>query len=219
MKKLLLVVALLQMAFAAVAQPIMVGHRGSYYGVENTEEAFRNGAALGYTYLETDIKVTSDTRFILTHDDDVSRFCSSSLTIAGSTLAELQALELKQTRGGVSYTGRFMSLEEFLDLCAELGVKPLIELKWATGVSSNDQSNMPKLIEVIESKGFRNKCIILTSMTPCLEWIHNNHPDITLQYLVNSVSDATLDWCVERGIDVDIRSDGCNAEAVADFHA
>ena len=37
------------------AQPLLVGHRGSYWGVENTSEAFINGALKGYDFLECDI--------------------------------------------------------------------------------------------------------------------------------------------------------------------
>ncbi len=220
MKNFILAATLLLSAVGLSAQPLLVGHRGSNYGVENTEEAFRNGAKLGYPYLETDIKVTKDIQFILTHDDDVSRFNSSGLTIAGATLAELQALELTQTRLSTKYTGKYMSLPEFLDLCAELNVRPVIELKWATGVNSNDQSNMPKLIQVIEEKGFRNKCVILTSMKPCLEWIRTNHPDITLQFLCNSLdpTGSNFEWCVKWGIDADIRSDGCNKNTVQKLH-
>ena len=220
MKNLFISAVLLLSTLGAEAQPLLAGHRGSSYGVESTEEAFRNGVALGYAYLETDVKVTKDIQLILTHDDDVSRFSDSGLTIAGSTLAELQALELTQTRNGVKYTGKYMTLGEYLDLCAELNVKPLIELKWATGINSNDQSNMPKLIQVIEEKGFRNKCIILTSMKPCLEWIRKNHPDITLQFLCNSLdpTGTNFAWCVEWKIDADIRSDGCNKNVVQKLH-
>ncbi len=130
-----------------IPAPLLVGHRGSSYGVENTEEAFRNGAKLGYQYVETDIKVTKDTKFVLCHNDDLSAFGHSSLTIDGSTLAQLQAVTLTQTRNSVKYTGKLMELGEFLDLCTELKILPVIELKWGTGVNSNDQSNMPALVQ------------------------------------------------------------------------
>ncbi len=226
MKKLFLAAALLLSIFSIKALnsgnttsvPKLVGHRGSGYGVENTEEAFRRGAALGYQYVETDIKVTSDKRFVLCHDDDLERW-GHSLKIANSTLEQLQAVTLTQTRSGVTYTGRLMELGEFLDLCAELNVKPVIELKSATGVSSSDQSNMPSLIQTIENHGFRNRCIILTSMQPCLEWIFENHPDINRQLLVNaSATGKILTWCIRYQTDVDISNTYCTKEAVDKYH-
>ncbi len=202
------------------AQPLLVGHRGSSYGVENTEEAYRRGAALGYPYVETDIKVTKDTRFVLCHDDDLGRWGHENLTIAGSTLAELQAVTMTQTRNGVTYTGKLMELGEFLDLCTELKVLPVIELKWGTGVNSNDQSNMPQLVKVIQDKGYYDKAIILTSMKPCLEWLHKNHPTIQLQLLLGSsgVPANHLAWCIANNADVDFESSICTEAAVDMYH-
>ncbi len=203
-----------------IPPPILVGHRGSGYGVESTEEAFRNGAALGYKYLETDIKVTKDVQFVLCHDDALTNF-GSNLTIAGSTMEELRAVTLTQTRSGKKYTGHLMELGEFLDLCTELNVLPIIELKWGTGINSNDLTNMPKLIQNIEQHGFRNKCIILTSMKPCLEWIYKNHPDISRQLLVNNneVLSSHLTWCINNQTDIDISTTYCTDEAVVKYHA
>ena len=184
-------------------KPLLVGHRGSYWGVENTAEAFINGAKKGYQYLETDVKVTSDRKHVCCHNDDLTNW-GGTLTVASSTLAALQAETLTQTRGGVKYTGHLCSLEEYLDICKEYNVLPLIELKWATGINSNDCSGIPNLIKVIEDKGFRKSCIILTSMKPCLEYIRTNYPDIELQLLCYASSFASsYDWCVKWGIDID----------------
>ncbi len=201
-----------------IPAPLLVGHRGSSYGVENTEEAFRNGAKLGYQYVETDVKVTKDVKFALCHDDDLERWGHSSLTIAGSTMEQLQAVTLTQTRNGVKYTGKLMELGEFLDLCTEIGVLPVIELKWGTGVNSNDQSNMPALVKVIQDKGYYDKAIILTSMKPCLEWLKKNHPTMELQFLTGQYWASHFDWCVQHGIDVDIQASYFDAETVAKYH-
>ncbi|MDE6288843.1 MAG: hypothetical protein K2M00_08685 [Muribaculaceae bacterium] len=218
MKKFYLFLAMaLAFTVDAAAQPLLVGHRGSGYGVESTEEAFRKAAELGYQYVESDLKVTRDKRFVLSHDDDTKRL-GGSYTIATSSLEQLQSQTLKQTRNGVTYTGRLMSLEEWLDLCEELELKPLIELKWATGVNNNDCSNIPLLIETIEYYGFRDRCIIMTSMKPCLEYIRKNYPDIELQFLTGEYWANHFDWCVEHGIDADIQAGYFDANTVAKYH-
>lgn len=198
-------------------KPIMVGHRGSGYGVESTEEAFRRGAALGYAFVESDIKVTADTRFVLSHDDDTKRL-GGNLTIATSTLEQLQTETLTQTRNGVTYTGTLMCLEQWLQLCNQLDIRPLIELKWATGINNNDQSNIPKLIATLEEAGFRNRCIILTSMKPCLNYIRTNYPDIELQFLTGQYWENHFQWCADKGIDADIQSGYFEAGTVARYH-
>lgn len=202
---------------ASAYKPIMVGHRGSGYGVESTEEAFRRGAELGYSYVESDIKVTADTRFVLSHDDDTKRL-GGTLTIASSTLEQLQSETLTQTRNGVTYTGTLMCLEQWLQLCDELDLKPLIELKWATGINNNDQSNIPKLISTLETAGFRNRCIILTSMKPCLTYIRTHYPDIELQFLTGQYWANHFQWCADNGIDADIQSGCFEFSTVTRYH-
>ena len=95
MKHIYLTTLALLTALGALAQPQLVGHRGSDYGVESTEEAFRRGAELGYVWVESDLKVTGDKQFVLSHDDDTKRL-GGTLTIATSTLAQLQAETLTQ---------------------------------------------------------------------------------------------------------------------------
>ena len=217
MKKLLALLILLTAGLTLKAQ-LYVGHRGSLYGVENTKESFQNGCKLGYDFLETDIRVTKDGQFICSHDPGTARLAPDSLEVAETTLAELKALPLKQTRGGVEYTGQFCTLQEYLDICRENNVRPLIELKWATGVNNDDFSNIPALIELIEKNGFRNNCVILTSMKKCLENIRENYPDITLQFLTGQYWPNHFDWCVEKGMDVDIQQTYFTADDVKKFH-
>ncbi len=209
--------ALVAFATCISAQPLLVGHRGSIWGLENSSEAFINGAKKGYHYLETDVKVTADGKHVCCHNDDLTTW-GGTLTIASSTLEQLQAETLTQTRSGVTYTGHICSLEEYLDICSEYNVKPLIELKWATGINSNDCSGIPNLIQVIENKGFRTSCIILTSMKPCLEYIRTNYPDIELQFLTGEYWANHFDWCVEWDIDVDIQAGYFTKSTVTQYH-
>ena len=44
MKRIFTLLLTVAAILSATAQPYLVGHRGSYWGVENTEEAFINGA-------------------------------------------------------------------------------------------------------------------------------------------------------------------------------
>ncbi len=216
-KRIALTLAMALAVLSVSAKPKFVGHRGSLYGLENSVESFTNGAKMGYQYLETDFKVTKDLQFVCTHDDDLTRL-GGTLSIASSTLEQLQAEPLSQTRSGVTYTGRLCSAKEYLDVCRQYNVLPLIELKWATGINSNDCSNIPLLIKFIEEQGFRNKCIILTSMKPCLEYIRKNYPDITLQFLTGQYWANHFDWCVAQGIDVDIQAGYFDKATVEKFH-
>ena len=195
MKKIITLLLAVAAVLSASAQPYLVGHRGSYWGVENTEEAFINGAKKGYHCLETDVKVTKDGKFVCSHDDVLTR-ASNQLTINANTLATLQAQKMTQTRGGVTYTGYLTTFERYLDICKQYGCIPVIEFKWADGINSNDCSNIPALIKIVEEKGFRNNCYIFTSMQKCLQYVKTNYPDMEIMYLCYDTSfDSSLSWC------------------------
>ncbi len=213
MKKFTLLLLSLFAVIYASAQPKLIGHRGSWWGVENTAEAFINGAKKGYHCLETDVKVTKDGVHVCCHNDDLKSW-GGTLTIADNTLEALKAETLSQTHSNVTYTGNICTLAEYLDICKEYNVIPIIELKWATGINSSDTSGIPNLIKLIEEKGFRNSCYIFTSMKPCLQYIHDNYPDIQLMLLVYSESfESSLLWCSERGIHMGV---GVGAEITKD---
>ncbi len=197
-----LIIAILAATAAVNAyawKPIFVGHRGSYCGVANTVEAFRNGAEYyKYDGLECDVRVTSDGQYVICHDETTASLCDQSLTIANSTLEELQALTLTQTRGGVTYTGKICTVAEYLDICVEYDVFPMIELKWTTGINTNDMSNFAGLYQLVKDRGLEDKAIFLTSMLASLRHIRTNYPGATCQYLLSSDSETKFNACVEN---------------------
>lgn len=210
--------AVAAMAVLTSGRPVVVGHRGSDVGVESSVEALATGAKRGYAIIESDIKVTADGQYVLCHDDSTGRL-GGRHAVATSTLAELQSDTLSQTRWGHPYTGRLASLKEMLDICRSHGVRPLIELKWATGINSNDTSGIPAFVDFLDAEGVRSQCILLTSMKPCLEFIHANYPDIEFQLLTQTRTTENLQWCIDNGATaIDIRHDAINSEVVDTFH-
>lgn len=219
MKRILCLSSLVMTCMIVFAQkPMFVGHRGSLWGVENTVESFTNGAKKGYQYLECDVRVSADTVFVLSHDTTTERL-GGKLTVAEATFDQLRAENYTQVRKDVTYTGKICTLAEYLDICTRYDVRPVIELKWATGVNNDDCTNIPRLIELIREKGFISKCIILTSMKKCLEYIRANYPNVTLQFLTGKYWANHFDWCVENGLDVDIQMTHFDKTTVDKFHA
>jgi glycerophosphoryl diester phosphodiesterase len=104
---------------------IAMAHRGGaehpdLVGLENTLHAFQHAAALGYTYLETDVHLSAGGRLIAFHDDVLDRITDSTGPIATATEAVLAAARI----------GREHLIPSFADLFEELaGCRFNIDLK------------------------------------------------------------------------------------------
>ena len=219
MKKLVTLLLLVCSVVSAYAwKPIFVGHRGSYKGVSNTVEAFRNGVDVyGYTGLECDVRVTSDGYYVICHDETTNSL-GGNLTVASATLEQLKDETLTQTRGGTTYTGKICTVEEYLDICVEKNVFPIIELKWTTGINTNDMSNFKGLYTLVQSKNLQDKAIFLTSMYKSLEHIRTNYPTAKCQYLISSFSEDKYDWCKEWNVGPSFAIGAITADLVKRFH-
>ncbi len=217
MKRFPIIIISLLSAIATMAtQPVLVGHRGSVHGVENTLAAFINGAAR-YPYLECDVRMTADSSFVISHDESTKRL-GGKLTVAESTLDSLLAENYLQKRGDLTYAGRMITVEDYLGVCKENNVRPLIELKWTPGINNNDQSMLPALLKVVENAGLIDSCIVLTSMKPCLEFIMKNYPAVKVQFLGGAKWKESLQWILDNKIDVDLAHTAVSADDVKMLH-
>lgn len=213
---LLLVLAVATDAWAW--KPLFVGHRGCNIGVENTAEAFRNGIDVyGYDGLECDVRVTKDGYYVISHDETTNRL-GGNLTVAEATLAELRAEGYTQTRGGVTYTGHICTVAEYLAICVEKGVFPVIELKWTTGINNNGMSNFDGLARLVIEHGLADKVIFLTSMKKSQEYIATHYPQFTRQWLCNANWEGNEEWCKEYGLHPSISVGNFDANTVKKFH-
>ena len=219
MKKITLLLLSAVIAFQASAwKPIFVGHRGCNKGVENTVEAYRNGVDVyHYAALECDVRVTIDGQYVISHDETTNRV-GGNLTVASATLEQLKAETYSQTRSGVTYSGTMCTIAEYLDVCNEKGVFPVIELKWTTGINNNDMSKFPGLAALIEEKGLTDKAVILTSMKNSLEYVRTNYPKLQCQFLCNANWASNFDWIVKWKLIPSIEAGCFDKYTVKKFH-
>jgi glycerophosphoryl diester phosphodiesterase len=219
MKRIITLLCIICIFVQAYAwKPLFAGHRGSYRGVEQTEEAFMNGINhYGYTGLEIDVKTTNDGEYVCWHDDDLSRV-GHSVSIPDSKFADLKDLTLTQTRGGVQYTGKLCTVDRFLEICKENNIFPIIELKWATGINSNDMSRFPGLYKLIEKHGLLEEVHILTSMQKSLEYVRTNYPNLKCQFLCYEVTEARYEWCKTWGIRPSVQTGGLSKSMARKCH-
>jgi glycerophosphoryl diester phosphodiesterase len=118
-------------AFLDHPGPIPYAHRGgALEGLENTMPAFEAAIALGYRYLETDARVTSDGVLVAFHDDDLSRTCDRAGLISELPWSEVQTARVDGKEPiplMEDVLGTFPQARINLDAKSDRAVPPLIE--------------------------------------------------------------------------------------------
>ena len=75
--------------------PIAFAHRGGgSEAPENTLPAFQHAVDLGYSFLETDVRITSDGVAVAFHDEDLQRTCGRPERISELPWRELQTVRV-----------------------------------------------------------------------------------------------------------------------------
>ena len=103
-----------------------IAHRGYVAkGVENSIEALEGAAEVGADYVEFDIILTKDNKFVVMHDYNLKRLAGLNKRVQDMNFDEVVGLTIKQG----DYTSKIPSLEEFVNKAKELNMNLLIELK------------------------------------------------------------------------------------------
>jgi glycerophosphoryl diester phosphodiesterase len=220
--------ALIILGTISMQAQLIVGHRGSQWGVENTRAAFINGAAAGAWGLECDIRVTADGTFVISHDDSYKRLGGPETKIADMTTEAVLSTRLTSKRHGITYAGTPCTLGEFLDICNEYNVVPVVEVKVCTNIHSNTKAEnepmfegIPALINLIDQKGLAEKALIISFMPGVVDFIHRHYPDVTVQVLAgeeDGTIDEWVDWCIEHAMDLDVVHSLVTKDAVDRMH-
>jgi glycerophosphoryl diester phosphodiesterase len=78
-----------------VGKPLWISHRGfKENAVENTRAAFGAAVDLGFSCLETDLRLTRDNRIVLSHDPTFKRLTGDRRRVQDMTAAELADIRL-----------------------------------------------------------------------------------------------------------------------------
>jgi glycerophosphoryl diester phosphodiesterase len=84
-----------QVPFLDSPRPHAFAHRGgAAHAPENSWTAFEHAVKLGYTYLETDARATSDGKLMAFHDRTLDRVTDGSGPIGSRTYSEVSALRV-----------------------------------------------------------------------------------------------------------------------------
>ena len=153
---------------------LVIAHRGaSGHAPENTLAAFRRAVSLGANFIETDLQLTRDTRFVAIHDDTVDRTTNGHGKVHDLTLADLRRLDAGSWFGG-EFTGeRIPTLEEILEFSKKHDVVFYLELK-PTGSWGGEHA----LIAALRNSGEVARTIVISFESALLEVLRKLEPTL-----------------------------------------
>jgi glycerophosphoryl diester phosphodiesterase len=112
-------------------KPWIIAHRGaSGHAPENTLAAFERAVQLGAGFIETDIRLTRDARFVAIHDDMLERTTNGRGGVHQHTLSELRALDAGHWFDREFDGQRIPTLDEILEFGREHDVVFYLEIKF-----------------------------------------------------------------------------------------
>ena len=163
-----------------VHAPLVIGHRGSIYGIENTLEAVSAASAWGADYAEVDIQLSADGVPVAVHDGNLWRLAGEAVNVSDLTWAELQALTLRAD-ANPGQTGRIPSLEELLELVRDdpNGMGLLIELKPEEG---RGEALAKAVTGLVERYDLGERVMFMSLDYDCLLLIQSAHPEWWVGY-------------------------------------
>ncbi len=189
----------------------IIGHRG-YSGMyhQNTALAFKKAAENGFGGCETDVRVTKDGVYVLSHNSSVVLKDGTELEVADHTLAELTAKPLKNSKG---FDDVYLcTYKEYLEIMRDNDMICFIELK-----GSFDDRQVKEIFDIAAETYDLDKCILQSFEFDNLLRARELFPDLPLM-LTYGEGDTGYERCFEYGISIDADYKVITEEMVKEFH-
>ena len=155
-----------------------IAHRGYVEkGVENSIEALEAAAKAGVDYVEMDVLMTKDNKFIVMHDYNLKRLVGINKKVQDMTYNELVGLPISQS----GHTSRIPSFEEYVKRAKELNIKLVVELK-PHGGEPNNYVNI--FIEKVKELNIENNYKYMSLDLKVMEELESKAPQLETGYII-----------------------------------
>lgn len=208
----------------------MIAHRGlSSEAPDNTVKSFTLAGQAGFWGCETDVFLTKDEQFIVEHNDDFGETCGVKKTPGQMTLSEIKQLKITN---GANYTQykdddsatRIPTLVEYLAVCKEYGMTPVIEIKEKAYSNTNGLRSHTELLYNTVKQAMGDQKVIFISMDfeklRQMREVLNERMDYTtiLQHVVYSTSDDMIQTYKNLGMELDSSFTGITSDQITKYH-
>ena len=207
----------------------MVAHAG-LSGMEmcNTCAGFIAAGNRTYWGIECDLLVAKD-GFVILHNPTTAGISPTELSVADSTVEELQSIQLYDhpffygmDKFGISNTGktradlRIPTLEEYIRICKRYGKICVLELKRPMTPEA-----IAGVVEEYRRQDYLDGVVFISFCRENLEEVRRLLPDVPVQYLTGEKQEFTeefLDGIAESRFDLDIHIFTTTKELVERIH-
>ena len=175
-----------------------INHRGyNTIAPENTLPAYKLSKEAGFDYVECDISITKDGKFVLLHNDTIDATSNGSGAIAGMNLSEVRAYDFGSWKS-TKYAGTVIpTLEEFLNLCRNVGLKAYLEIKNGTWT----QAVVNECVSIVKKYGMQKNVTWIAFGSTALQYIANADSKARLGLLGSSLSSSLITSAVSLKTD------------------
>ena len=155
-----------------------IAHRGYIEkGVENSIEALEAAAKAGVDYVEMDVLMTKDNKFIVMHDYNLKRLAGINKKVQDMTYNELVGLPISQS----GHTSKIPSFEEYVRRAKELNIKLVVELKPHGGEPNN---YVDIFIEKVKELDIGNNYKYMSLDLKVMEELESKAPQLETGYII-----------------------------------
>ena len=194
----------------------MIAHRGvSGLERENTCPAFVAAGVKSYYGVETDVRMTKDGKFIISHDGDLMRVGGLNMSIEESTFTELRKVRLKDTDDVTVREDLCLpSLQEYIAICRKYDKQSILELKGEFA-----QDKIVKMVELIQSMGWLERTTFISFCGENLVSLKNVFPNADVQFLSMKCGEEEIAFMEKHSFGADLFHKVITKELVETLHA
>lgn len=174
-------------------KPLIIGHRGSSYGVENTVEAMRAAIDAGAELLELDVRLSADGVPVVCHDSNLKRLSGVDADIESASYKELRNIQLSQN----GYKSQILTLEQAIGE-AKGRANLLVELKEA---GPRGRLLTDRVMQVVEECEYMGNCLFMSQCYDTVDYLMEAYPAAENGYCLFDAGGIGVDGLLQSGFD------------------
>lgn len=161
--------------------PWIIAHRGaSGHAPENTLAAFERAVQLGAAFIETDLHLTRDARFVAMHDATLERTTNGRGAVHDFTLGELRELDAGKWFDREFMGERIPTLEEILEFSREHDAVFYLEIKYDSAWGMHHA-----LVAALQKAQSAARTAVISFDPGTLKAIHRLDPSLMIGLLID----------------------------------